>query len=126
VRLQQHRDAALEIAHYLRSLPDVARVLHPALPECPGHEFFKRDFLGSSGLFGFTLARGDPHKLVDALKHFGIGYSWGGYESLAVPVEPARFRRTTTWTGGTVIRLNIGLEDPRDLIDDLGQALDRA
>jgi cysteine-S-conjugate beta-lyase len=126
VRMRQHQAAALEIAHWLRTRAEVARVLHPALPECPGHEFFKRDFRGSSGLFGFTLARGNPNKLIDALTHFGIGYSWGGYESLAVPVEPSKFRKVTTWDGGTLIRLNIGLEDPRDLIDDLAQALTRA
>ena len=126
VRLRQHQAAALEIAHWLRTRPEVARVLHPALPECPGHEFFERDFTGSTGLFGFTLAQGDPNKLIDALAHFGIGYSWGGYESLAVPVEPSRFRRATIWDGGTVIRLSIGLEDTRDLIDDLAQAIARS
>ena len=126
VRLRQHQAAALEIAHWLRARPEVARVLHPALPECPGHEHFKRDFTGSTGLFGFTLASGDAHRLVDALAHFGIGYSWGGYESLAVPVEPSKFRRATSWDGGTVIRLNIGLEDVRDLIDDLAQAIARS
>jgi cysteine-S-conjugate beta-lyase len=126
LRMQRHQEAALEIAHWLRTLPDVAKVLHPALPECPGHELFKRDFTGSPGLFGFTLARGDAHKVVDALQHFGIGYSWGGYESLAVPVEPSKCRTAVPWTDGTVIRLSIGLEDPRDLIDDLGQALDRS
>jgi cysteine-S-conjugate beta-lyase len=126
VRLRQHQDSALEIAQWLRARPEVGRVLHPALPECPGHEYFRRDFTGSTGLFGFTLASGDAHKLVDALAHFGIGYSWGGYESLAVPVEPSRCRSATQWDGGTVIRLNIGLEDVRDLIDDLGQAMTRA
>ena len=125
VRLRQHEASALEIAQWLRAQPQVGRVLHPALPECPGHDLFKRDFTGSTGLFGFTLAHGDPHKLVDALTHFGIGYSWGGYESLAVPVEPARCRTATKWDGGTVIRLSIGLEDVRDLIDDLSQALTR-
>ncbi len=126
VRLRQHQAAALEIAHWLRTRPEVAQVLHPALPECPGHAFFKRDFSGSTGLFSFTLAQGDPYKLVDALAHFGIGYSWGGFESLAVPANPALFRSSTRWEGGTVIRLSIGLEDVRDLIDDLGQAIDRA
>jgi cysteine-S-conjugate beta-lyase len=125
VRLRQHQESALEIAQWLRAQPQVAQVLHPALPECPGHDLFKRDFKGSSGLFGFTLASDDPHKLVDALEHFGIGYSWGGYESLAVPVEPSRCRTAVPWTGGTVIRLSIGLEDVRDLIDDLSQALTR-
>jgi cysteine-S-conjugate beta-lyase len=126
VRLRQHQAAALEIALWLRARPEVAKVLHPALPECPGHDLFKRDFGGSTGLFGFTLAQGDPDKLVDALAHFGIGYSWGGFESLALPVEPSRYRTATRWDGGTVIRLSIGLEDVRDLIDDLGQAISRA
>ena len=126
VRLRQHQVAALEIAQWLRTRPEVAHVRHPALPECPGHDFFKRDFSGSTGLFSFTLAQGDPHKLVDALAHFGIGYSWGGFESLAVPVNPALFRSATRWAGGTVIRLSIGLEDVRDLIDDLGQAIARS
>ncbi len=126
VRLRQHQASALEIAHWLRARPEVAKVLHPALPDCPGHEYFRRDFSGSTGLFGFTLAQGDAHKLVDALAHFGIGYSWGGFESLAVPKNPAQHRSATKWGGGTVIRLSIGLEDVRDLIDDLGQALTRA
>jgi cysteine-S-conjugate beta-lyase len=125
VRLRQHQESALEIAHWLRAQPQIGRVLHPALPECPGHALFERDFKGSTGLFGCTLASGDPHRLVDALQHFGIGYSWGGYESLAVPVEPSRCRTATTWNGGTVIRLSVGLEDVRDLIDDLSQALTR-
>ncbi len=126
VRLRQHQAAALEIAHWLRTRPEVGNVLHPALDNCPGHEHFKRDFAGSTGLFSFTLAQGDPHKLVDALMLFGIGYSWGGFESLALPAEPARFRSATRWDGGTVIRLSIGLEDVRDLIDDLTQAIVRA
>jgi cystathionine beta-lyase len=123
VRLARHRDSALEIAHWLKAQPKVARVLHPALPDFPGHELFARDFKGSTGLFGFTLAGGDANRLVDALKYFGIGYSWGGYESLALPTDPARCRSAEPWTDGTVIRLQIGLEDVRDLIDDLAQAI---
>ncbi len=126
VRLRQHQAAALEIAHWLQRRPEVAKVLHPALPQCPGHEHFKRDFAGSTGLFSFTLAQGDPHKLIDALTLFGIGYSWGGFESLALPAEPARFRNATQWQHGTVVRLSIGLEDVRDLIDDLAQAIAHA
>jgi len=124
VRMRQHGEAALEIATWLGKRPEVARVLHPALPECPGHAAFARDFAGPAGLFGITLAGGDAARVVDSLAHFGIGYSWGGYESLALPVEPSRCRTATRWDGGTVIRLSIGLEDVRDLIDDLGQALD--
>jgi len=123
VRLRQHGESALEIAHWLKARPEVARVLHPALPDTPGHAHFVRDFRGASGLFSFTLAEGDPNRLVDALTQFGIGYSWGGYESLALPAEPARCRNATRWEGGTVIRLSIGLEDVRDLIDDLSRGL---
>lgn len=126
VRLARHRESALEIAQWLKAHPKVARVLHPALPDCPGHEIFAHDFKGATGLFGFILASGDANAVVDALKHFGIGYSWGGYESLALPTDPARCRTAVPWTGGTVIRLQIGLEDVRDLIADLAQALDRA
>jgi cysteine-S-conjugate beta-lyase len=126
VRLRQHQAAALEIAHWLRKRPEVALVRHPALPECPGNGFFQRDFSGSTGLFSFSLAGGDPYRVVDALTHFGIGYSWGGFESLALPSRPAQHRSATQWEGGTVIRLSIGLEDVRDLIDDLGQAIARA
>jgi cysteine-S-conjugate beta-lyase len=126
MRLRQHGAAALEVATWLKGQPQVSSVLHPAFADCPGHDLFRRDFAGASGLFGFTLAQGDAHRLVDALLHFGIGYSWGGFESLAIPVEPARHRSITTWGHGTVIRLSIGLEDARDLIDDLGQALAKA
>jgi cystathionine beta-lyase len=126
VRMARHRDSALEIALWLDARPEVASVLHPAIPSCPGHQFFKRDFLGSSGLFSFTLASGDPDKCVDALRHFGIGYSWGGFESLALPANPARCRSVNRWTGPPVIRLQIGLEDVADLIDDLSQALKSA
>jgi cystathionine beta-lyase len=128
IRLAQHAASALEIAHWLKAQPQVAHVLHPALPECPGHEIFKRDFHGSTGLFGFILtdaSAATAGRLIDALKHFGIGYSWGGFESLALPTDPARCRSAIPWTGGTVIRLQIGLEDVRDLIDDLNQGIAR-
>lgn len=126
VRMRQHGEAAMEIAAWLSRHAYVDRVLHPALPGTPGHEIFVRDFRGASGLFGFTLAQGDADRVVDALTRFGIGYSWGGYESLAIPTDPSRCRSATVWDGGTVIRLSIGLEDVRDLIDDLAQALARA
>jgi len=133
VRLAQHQASALEIANWLNGHPKVARVLHPALPDDPGHPLFVRDFGGASGLFGFMLAGSDAAqgavraaRVVDALRHFGIGYSWGGFESLALPTEPARCRSATPWTGGTVIRLQVGLEDVRDLIADFEQALDSA
>jgi cystathionine beta-lyase len=85
-----------------------------------------RDFQGPTGLFGVILtdaSAATAERFVDALKLFGIGYSWGGFESLALPTDPARCRTALPWTGGTVIRLQIGLEDVRDLIDDLKQAL---
>lgn len=129
VRLKQHQESALAIARWLNEQPDVARVLHPALPDCPGHELWARDFSGSSGLFSFILKGGDETAraaLIDGLAHFGIGYSWGGFESLALPVDPARYRSATTWEAeGPAVRLHIGLEDPADLIADLDAGLAR-
>jgi cystathionine beta-lyase len=127
VRLRRHEESALEVARWLKSRPEVARVLHPALPDCPGHEHWRRDFKGASGLFSFVLAGGDDMarvRLIDALELFGIGYSWGGYESLAVPVDPAAHRTATQWRAeGPLVRLSIGLEDPADLIADLDRGL---
>jgi len=100
VRLRRHQESALAIAQWLAGRPEVARVLHPALPSCPGHEIWVRDFAGASGLFTFILNGGDEAAraaLIDSLRHFGIGYSWGGYESLALPVDPQRFRTATQW-----------------------------
>jgi cystathionine beta-lyase len=129
VRLAQHQASALRIAQWLDDQADVARVLHPALPSCPGHDLWRRDFSGSSGLFSFVLAGGDEQAraaLIDGLQHFGIGYSWGGFESLALPVDPARYRTATVWEAqGPVVRLQIGLEDPDDLIADLAAGLAR-
>ena len=129
VRLKQHQESALAVARWLRVQPDVAQVLHPALPDCPGHELWARDFSGSSGLFSFILKGGDEKAraaLIDGLAHFGIGYSWGGFESLALPVDPARYRSATTWEAeGPAVRLHIGLEDPADLIADIDAGLAR-
>jgi cystathionine beta-lyase len=125
VRLKRHEESALKIASWLSEQPQVARVLHPAFESCPGHEYWKRDFKGSSGLFAFALDGGSPEardKLIDSLELFGIGYSWGGFESLAVPGEPPRSATNPDW-GGPLVRLQIGLEDPDDLIADLAQAL---
>ncbi len=128
VRLKQHEASALTIAHWLKDRPEVGAVLHPALPECPGHETWKRDFLGSSGLFSFELSKGDEETraaFIDALSMFGIGYSWGGFESLALPVDPAKYRTATNWTlTGPLVRLNIGLEDPDDLMADLAKGFE--
>ena len=123
VRLKQHEATALEIARWLQGRDEVAAVLHPALPDHPGHALWRRDFRGSAGLFSFVLKGGDEASraaLIDALHHFGIGYSWGGYESLALPVDPHRYRSATTPDfAGPLVRLQIGLEDPADLIADL-------
>jgi len=129
VRLDQHGRSALRIAHWLESRPEVARVLHPAFPDCPGHDIFARDFKGASGLFSFVLNGGSDaarSALIDGLEHFGIGYSWGGFESLAIPVDPQRHRSVTDWQAeGPVVRLQIGLEDADDLIADLEAGLAR-
>jgi cystathionine beta-lyase len=127
VRLRQHQESGLEIARWLDARPEVARVLHPALPGCPGHELWARDFKGASGLFSFVLSAGSDAartRLIESLELFGIGYSWGGYESLVVPVDPEKLRTATRWEAeGPVVRLNIGLEDPEDLIADLDRGL---
>ena len=126
VRLKQHEESALRIASWLNDRPEVGRVLHPALPDCPGHEFWKRDFRGSSGLFAFELKDADSATraaFVDGLVHFGIGFSWGGYESLAIPIDP--HRTVSQPPAPNLVRLHIGLEDADDLIDDLTQAFAR-
>jgi cysteine-S-conjugate beta-lyase len=129
VRMQRHQESALRIARWLAEQPEVACVLHPALPSCPGHDNWKRDFKGGSGLFSLILNGGDDAAraaLIDDLEHFGIGYSWGGYESLALPVDPQKYRSATVWNAaGPVVRLQIGLEDPDDLIADLRAGLAR-
>jgi cystathionine beta-lyase len=127
VRLRRHEENGLKVARWLEAQPQVARVLHPALPGCPGHEYWKRDFSGATGLFSFVLADGDDAaraRLVDSLELFGTGYSWGGYESLAVPADPVR-SATRLELEGPLVRLHIGLEDPDDLIADLAAALGR-
>jgi cystathionine beta-lyase len=127
LRLRHQEQSALTVAQWLAARPEVRRVLHPALPSCPGHEYWARDFKGSAGLFAFEFdGGGDAARVafVDALAHFGIGFSWGGYESLALPVDPAPMRTAVAWRDrGPLVRLNIGLEDPADLIADLDQAL---
>ena len=119
LRLKQHEASALKIAHWLKEQSSVGAVLHPALPECPGHELWKRDFKGSSGLFSFEL-KGDAARFVDQLQLFGIGFSWGGYESLALPLRS--HRSVSTAPAPNLIRLHIGLEDADDLIEDLGRS----
>ncbi|MEQ1688079.1 MAG: PLP-dependent transferase, partial [Sphingopyxis sp.] len=144
VRMQRHGASALAIAQWLSEHPAVGTVLHPALPTCPGHNHWVRDFgrvfssevvvpndsentankesFGASGLFAFTLAGATEAQrtaFIDALNLFGLGYSWGGYESLAVPANPPR--STLLWTGEPLVRLSIGLEDPADLMTDLSR-----
>jgi len=124
VRLKQHEEGALRVANWLKERPEVGLVLHPALPDCPGHEYWKRDFKGSSGLFTFELQAADEKAraaFVDSLELFGIGYSWGGYESLAIPADP--IRTVSKPPASSLVRLHIGLEDPEDLIADLDRAL---
>ena len=130
VRLRAHEAAALKIAHWLRKRPEVKRVLHPALPECPGHENWKRDFTGACGLFSVILQeRYTPESvdaMVDGLRWFKIGYSWGGVASLAVTYS----RDVTANPGlrnepGTLLRLHVGLEAVEDLIADLEAGLGR-
>jgi cysteine-S-conjugate beta-lyase len=127
VRLRQHELGAVKVAHWLKDQPQVERIIHPAFADCPGHEFWRRDFLGSSGLFGFALKGGGEaarDRLIESLELFGIGYSWGGFESLAVPAEPDPVRTASKRDyGRPLVRLHIGLEDPDDLIADLAQAL---
>lgn len=123
VRMKQHEASALKIANWLESHPDVQQVLHPALPSNPYYELWKRDFTGSSGLFSFVLAdtnREGVHAFLNAVELFGLGFSYGGYESLIINCDPQLFRGPT-FKGfpGPLIRLAIGLEDTDDLIADL-------
>ncbi len=127
VRLRQHEAAALEIARWLERREEVTRVLHPALPGCPGHELFRRDFLGSSGLFGFVMAPVGDRALaamLDPMELFGLGYSWGGYESLLIPTWP--HRTAEAWIqDGQAMRIHVGLEDPDDLVRELEAGFER-
>ncbi len=129
LRMARHEASGLQVARWLKDHPLVDKVLHPALPDCPGHELWRRDFSGSTGLFGVNLkvgSRADAPRFFDDLRHFGIGFSWGGYESLAIPTSPEKLRRATRFESpGLSLRLSIGLEDPDDLIADLDSALTR-
>lgn len=125
VRLARHHESGLRVARWLAEQPQVARVLHPALPSCPGHDLFRRDFKGASGLFSIVLQGGDEAaqtRFIESLSLFGIGYSWGAFESLAVPGHLTRTATAPAWEG-PLVRLHIGLEDPDDLIADLARAL---
>ncbi len=128
VRLRQHQVNALEVARYLAQHSGVSRVFYPALESDPGHRLWKRDFSGASGLISFEFSHASvqaAHTFVDALSFFGIGASWGGYESLALMAAPERLQEHSCWTGShPVVRLHIGLESPLDLIADIKQAFD--
>ena len=129
VRLRHQEQAALKIARWLDGHDMVASVRHPALESCPGHDTWKRDFTGSSGVFSFILQGGDEAAvaaMLDNMQLFMIGESWGGYESLILPARPGHSRTATTWDeAGPVVRVNIGLEDIDDLIADLDAGLRR-
>jgi cysteine-S-conjugate beta-lyase len=123
VRLERHHRSAVTVAEWLQARPEVDRVLFPALPGDPGHAVWKRDFTGATGLFGAVLKPVSQTALaafLDGLKLFGMGYSWGGYESLVIPFDPTSYRTATRWTGpGPALRFHIGLEATNDLIKDL-------
>jgi cysteine-S-conjugate beta-lyase len=129
VRLARHELGAMAIATWLSQRPEVRRVLHPALPTDPGHALWKRDFRHACGLFGVVLQPCAPQRLaamLDGMRLFGMGWSWGGFESLMIPTWPERARTATTWNpGGPTLRLHIGLEDPQDLIADLDEGFAR-
>jgi len=123
LRLREAERQGLALANWLAERAEVKRVLHPALPGTPGHEIWKRDFLGASGLFSVILQPCSEKALaalLDGLELFGMGYSWGGFESLVIPFDCASYRTATTWNpGGPALRFQVGLEDMDDLIADL-------
>jgi len=125
VRLERHQRSGIEIARWLAARPEVMKVMHPALESDPGHAIWKRDFLGASGLFSLVLKPAPEnavHAFLNSLQLFGMGFSWGGYESLVILFDCSSYRTATTWApGGPALRFHIGLEDTRDLIADLEQ-----
>jgi cystathionine beta-lyase len=129
VRLARHQSSALEVAKWLRTRPEVREVIYPALPGARGHELWKRDFKGATGLFSVVLQPVGHERIramLDGMRLFSMGWSWGGYESLVIPLRPERARTATRWEpGGPGLRLHIGLEDPADLIADLDDGFRR-
>jgi cysteine-S-conjugate beta-lyase len=123
VRLERHTKSALAIAKWLQQRDEVAEVIFPALPGSRGHELWKRDFTGACGLFGVVLhavAKARVDAMLDGMRLFRLGWSWGGFESLIIPAHPERIRTATRWeAAGPYLRLHVGLEDPQDLIADL-------
>ncbi len=130
VRLKQHEANALKVAHWLTGRPEVEQVLHPAFESCPGHEFWQRDFTGGNGLFSFVLKAANPAAttaMMEGMKHFKMGFSWGGYESLILTYYGIKkYRTASEWEAtGPTVRLHVGLEDVDDLIADLEQGFAR-
>lgn len=129
VRLKRHGETGIALAEWLRRQPEVIRIHHPALPGDPGYDLWRRDFTGTSGLFAFQLApvsRPALAAMMDGLELFGMGYSWGGYESLLLPTDPTPIRTARPWRAeGQLMRVHAGLEDPADLIADLERGLER-
>jgi cysteine-S-conjugate beta-lyase len=123
VRLARHYESGLRVARWLAERPEVLRVLHPALESDPGHAIWRRDFTGASGLFGVVLkprSQAAVNAFLDSLTLFGMGYSWGGYESLVIWFDCSEYRTATAWDpGGPTLRFHIGLEDVSDLLADL-------
>jgi cystathionine beta-lyase len=129
VRMDRHHESGIKIAQWMQTRPEITRIMHPALPEDPGHEIWKRDFTGASGLFGFVLKETSHDKLaamMDNLELHGMGSSWGGYESLLIPSSPENSRTASAWNEeGQCMRIHVGLEDVDDLIADLEAGLER-
>ena len=130
VRLARHQETGLRLARWLDERPEVERVLHPALPEDPGHKIWRRDFTGACGLFGVVLKEPCPHAglaaMIDGMELFDIGASWGGYESLMITAYPEKFRSATAWDApGRTLRIHAGLEHPDDLVADLEAGFER-
>ena len=118
---------ALWLAEWFKQRPEVDRVLHPALPDCPGHDIWRRDFTGASSIFSIVMKQSSDaavSAMLDGYRHFGIGFSYGGFESLVLPSNPSGVRTATTWAG-PLIRFHAGLEDADDLIADLEAGLER-
>ena len=129
VRLERHQKAALTLARWLEARPEVKRVMHPGLESNPGHELWKRDFTGASGLFGLvlneTFTDDAVAAMLDGLELYSMGASWGGFESLILPTRPAPFRTATSWNETLSIRIHAGLEDVDDLMEDLDKGFER-
>ncbi|HSD69196.1 MAG TPA: cystathionine beta-lyase [Woeseiaceae bacterium] len=124
VRLQRHQETGLVLARWLQSRPEVSRVIHPALPDHPDHPLWLRDFRGACGLFAVELKpcrRAALEAMLNGLRLFGMGFSWGGFESLILPCDPTNIRTAVPWPAGAgpLLRIHAGLEDPADLISDL-------